>query len=237
MVWDTRRKLSTRDVFLGLKNKKAPGTDQLNAELFKIDPVLAMDTLHPVFHKIWEKAVIPNSWTEGNIIRIPKSGDLTNCNSWRGIALLSIPSEVFCIVLTSRITEVVDKKLRQEQAGFRKGIGCIDHIFVLGNILEQCHEWQRKLLVNFVDFEKAFDSLHRDNLWEMFRNYGIPSKIVQLIKQFYTNFSCTINSEADTSFLVKSGVRQGCAMSSVLFIIAIDWVMRTTLTEGNTGLR
>ena len=60
---------------------------------------------------------------------------------------------------------------------------------------------------------------------------------MQLIKQFYTNFSCTINSEADTSFLVKSGVRQGCAMSSVLFIIAVDWVMRTTLTEGNTGLR
>jgi hypothetical protein len=131
----------------------------------------------------------------------------------------------------------VDKKLRQEQAGFRKGRG-IDHIFVLRNILEQCHEWQRKLLVNFVDFEKAFDSLHRDSLWKILRNYGISSKIVQLIKQFYTNFSCTINSEADTNFLVKSGVRQGCVMSSVLFIIAIDWVMRTTLTEGNnTGLR
>jgi hypothetical protein len=69
------------------------------------------------------------------------------------------------------------------------------------------------------------------------KNYAIPSKIVQLIKQFYTNFSCTINSEADTNFLVKSGVRQGCAMSYVLFIIAIDWVMRTTPTEGNTRLR
>ena len=63
-----------------------------------------------------------------------------------------------------------------------------------------------------------------------FRDYGIPSKIVQLIKQFYTNFSCTINSEADTNFLVKSGVRQGPVMSSVLFIITIDWVMRT---DGN----
>ena len=37
-----------------LKNKKATGTDQLNAELIKIDPVLPADTLHPVFHKIWE---------------------------------------------------------------------------------------------------------------------------------------------------------------------------------------
>jgi hypothetical protein len=64
----------------------------------------------------------------------------------------------------------VDRKLQQEQAGLRKGRCCIDHIFVLKNILEQFHEWQRKLLVNFVDFEKALDSLHRDSLWEMLRN-------------------------------------------------------------------
>ena len=168
------------------------------------------------------KYVIANIWSEGNIIRIPKSGDLTNCNNWREITLLAIPSKVFCIVLISRITESVDKKLRQAQAGFRKGRGCIDHIFVLRNLLEQCHEWQRKLLVNIVDLYKAFDSLHRCSLWEMLRNYGIPNKTVQLIKQLYANFSCTINSEADSSYLVKSGLRQGCAMSSVLFIIAID---------------
>jgi hypothetical protein len=41
-----------------LKNKKAPGTNQLNAELFKIDPVLAADILHPVFHKIWENHLV-----------------------------------------------------------------------------------------------------------------------------------------------------------------------------------
>ena len=128
---DPPSKQEIQKAIKSLKNKKAPGTDQLNAELFKIDPVQAANTLHPVFHKIWEQAVIPNSWSEGNIIKIPKSGDLTNCNNWRGITLLSIPSKVFCIILISRIIESVDKKLRQEQAGFRKGRGCTDHIFVL----------------------------------------------------------------------------------------------------------
>jgi hypothetical protein len=66
----------------------------------------------------------------------------------------------------------------------------------------------------------------RDSLWEILRNYGIPSKIVQLIKQFYTNFSCTINSEADTSFLVKSGVRQGYVMSSEMFRRTNMWSMQ-----------
>jgi hypothetical protein len=74
---DPPSKLEIQKAIKDLKNKKVPGTYQLNAELFKIDSVLAADTLHPVFHKIWEKAVIPNSWSEGNIIRIPKSRDLT----------------------------------------------------------------------------------------------------------------------------------------------------------------
>jgi hypothetical protein len=73
---------------------------------------------------------------------------LTKCKKkWRGITLLFIQSKVFSIVLISRIIEAVDKKLRQQQAGYRKGRGCIDHIFVLRNILEQCHELQRKLPV------------------------------------------------------------------------------------------
>jgi hypothetical protein len=144
---DRPAKLEIQKDIKSLKNKKAPGTDQLNAELFKIDPFLAADTLHPVFHKIWEKAVIPNSWSEGNIIRIPKSGDLTNCNNWRGITLLSIPSKVFCIVLISRIIEAVDKKLRQEQSGFRKGRGCIDNIFVLRNILDSAMSGRENYLL------------------------------------------------------------------------------------------
>ena len=64
IVTDPPSKLEIQKAIKSLKNKKAPGIDQLNAELFKIDPVLAADTLHPVFHKIWGKAVIPNSWSE-----------------------------------------------------------------------------------------------------------------------------------------------------------------------------
>ena len=72
---DRPAKLEIQKAIKSLKNKKAPGIDQLNAELFKIDPVLVADTLHLVFHKIWKKAIMPNSWSEGNIIRIPKSED------------------------------------------------------------------------------------------------------------------------------------------------------------------
>ena len=220
-----------------LKSGKAPGNDQLSAELFKTDPALAADILLPLFHQIWHDEEIPKTWSEGNIIKLPKKGDLTNCNNWRGITLLSIPSKIFCKILINRIRETVDTQLRSEQAGFRKGRSCSDHIFVLRNIIEQCTEWRRKLIINFVDFEKAFDSIHRESLWKILRHYGIPCKIVQLIKAFYTNFKCTVGTSPGTGFEVKSGVRQGCVMSSLLFILSIDWVMRSTMNRNNRGIR
>ena len=57
------------------------------------------------------------------IVRIPKKGDLSLCDNWRGITLISSPSIVFCKVLLNRIDEVIDDKLRDEQAGFRRGRG------------------------------------------------------------------------------------------------------------------
>lgn len=220
-----------------LKNNKAPGKDQLSAELFKTDPSLTADILLPIFHKIWQNNTIPRTWTEGNIIKLPKKGDLSNCNNWRGITLLSIPSKAFSKIIIDRIKTAVDKQLRQEQAGFRKGKSCCDQIFVLRNIIEQCTEWQRQLIINFIDFEKAFDSIHRESLWKILRHYGIPAKIVQLVRMFYTEFKCSVGDSKDISFHVKSGVRQGCVMSSLLFILSIDWVMRSSLSEGNTGIR
>ena len=75
-----------------------------------------------------------------------------------------MPSLIFCKVIIQLITQAVDDILGNEQAGFRKGHGCKDHIFTLRNILEQCTEWNRQLYVNFIDYEKAFDSIHREGL-------------------------------------------------------------------------
>ena len=219
-----------------LKNGKAPGHDNLNAELFKADPELAATILTPLFTKIWEQEEIPTDWSRGVIIKIPKKGSLSDCNNWRGITLLSVPSKIFCKVIIQRITQAVDDLLRNEQSGFRKGRGCTDNIFTLRNILEQCTEWNRELYVNFIDYEKAFDSIHRDSLWQILRAYGIPQRIINIIKCFYSNFTCCIG-QRDLSFEVKTGVRQGCVMSSMLFNIAIDWVLCRTMEDQRRGIR
>ena len=60
---------------------------------------------------------------------------------------------------------------------------------------------------------------------------------MNIIKLFYAEFRSTVGDTADASFLVKSGVRQGCVISSLLFITAIDWLMKRTVQNSNTGIR
>nr|KAG5687784.1 hypothetical protein BaRGS_025678 [Batillaria attramentaria] len=175
-----------------LKNGKAPGADQITAEMLKADPEQTSQQLKRIFDQIWKEE---------------KPG--------------------------------VDHALRKEQAGFRKGRGTVDQIFILRNILEQVNEWNATLYIHFVDFEKAFDSVHRDSLWVIMKNYGIPQKLIQMVKALYENFQCAVIDENETTdpFPVMTGVKQGCCMSGFLFLLVIDWVMRQTVGGERTGIR
>ena len=85
-------------------------------------------------------------------MKVPKKGDLTECDNYRGISLLSVPCKILCRLLIDRVKSEVDEMIRQEQAGFRSGRGTSEQIFSLRNILEQCQEWQAPVFINFVDF-------------------------------------------------------------------------------------
>ena len=84
---------------------------------------------------------------------------MQECKNYRGIALLSLVAKVLHTILLTRLLKVVDEKLREQQAGFRKDRSYTDQIAALRIIIEQSLEWNTSLFLNFVDFEKAFDSL------------------------------------------------------------------------------
>ena len=78
--------------------------------------------------------------------------------------LLSIPGKVYCQIILNRLRDVVDGELREEQAGFRPKRACAEQIFTLRRTIEKCHEFQVALAISFIDFSKAFDSIHRPAL-------------------------------------------------------------------------
>jgi len=96
----------------------------------------------------------------------------------------------FCSVLLNRLQKEVDAVLREEQAGFRTGRNrdyrdVSEQILTLRNIIQQCHKWQKPLHINYIDFKKAFDSIHRDSLWKILELYGIPAKYINIFKALY----------------------------------------------------
>ena len=58
--------------------------------------------------------------------------------------------------------------------------------------MEQSIEWQSSLYVNFIDFEKAFDSISREVLWRLVLHYGLPVKVVTIIRALYEGFSAQV---------------------------------------------
>ncbi|PIO70049.1 hypothetical protein TELCIR_08113, partial [Teladorsagia circumcincta] len=188
-----------------LRTKKAPGLDGIHGELLKEGGRSITEALSKLF---WNQGEVPEDWKKGVIVRLPKKGNLSECGNWRGITLLSVVGKTFCLILLRRLQTAIDGRLREEQAGFRRS--CCEQIFTLRNIFELCVQYRHPLFINFIDFKKAFDSIHRDSLWEILKIYGIPSRFINIFKNLYLNSSCCVrtNDGYTRFFDITTGVRQ-----------------------------
>ncbi|VDP76627.1 unnamed protein product [Schistosoma mattheei] len=119
------------------------------------------------------------------MIKIPEKGNLSKCDNYRGITLLSRPGKVINRVLLNRMKDCIDAQLRDQQARFRKDRSCADQIATLRIIVEQLIEWNSSLYINFIDYEKAFDGVDITTLWKLLRHYSVPQKIVNIIQSSY----------------------------------------------------
>ncbi|VDP44758.1 unnamed protein product, partial [Schistosoma margrebowiei] len=173
------------------------------------------------------------------MIKIPKKGDLSKCDNYKGITLLSIPGKVLNRLLLNRMKNCVDAQLRYQQTRIRKDRSCTDQIGTLRIIVEQSIEWNTSLNINFIDYQKAFDSVDRTTLCKLLRHYGVPPKIVNIIQNSYDGLHCKIvhGGQVTKSFGMKTGVRQSYLLSPFLFLLAIDWIMKTSTCEGKRGIQ
>jgi hypothetical protein len=91
-------------------------------------------------------------------------------------------------------------------------------------IIEQSLEFQSSLYVLFVEYQKAFDSVDRRLIWKALEERGLPNKFIKLIQEGYNQFSYRVlhNGQLATHFETKSGVRQGCLLSPLLFLVVLD---------------
>ena len=224
-----------RNVIKKLKTDKAPGPDSIPPEAIKAD----VETSEMLTNSLSRDA--PEQWKDGHLIKIPKKGNLKECKNHRGIMLLLVPGKVLNRIILDRLTTTLDAELRYQQAGFRKDRSCTDHIATPRIIVEQTLEWFSLLYVNFVDFQKAFDSLDSNQIimetHETLRY--IRETYHHIIQKLYQPLTCQVvpNGFLSKPFSVDTGVRHCFLLSPLLFLMAVDWIMCKTTEAPNLGLQ
>ena len=156
---------------------------------------------------------------------------MTLPTNYRGITLLPIAAKIYNKLLLNRIRAEVDPILRENQNGFRPGCSTLGQILTLRRIIEEITFCNKTAALIFVDFSKAFDSVNRDTMFEILELYGIPVEIIAAIKVLYTNTQATVlTPDGETEpFDILAGILQGDTLAPFLFIIVIDYVMRTSV--------
>jgi len=208
---------------------KSPGHDGISSELLRL-PV-CIQWLHRIILGVWQVGIPPKEWMNAVAIPLYKGkGGASECDNYRGIMLLSVPGKVYARILASRLSIFAECCLSENQNGFRSGRSCMDTIFVLRRLMELSRDQQQQLLIAFIDFSKAYDSVLRGKLWDILKGYGIPDSFIFRVAGLHlsTAVQVRVGGVLGEEFLTRLGLRQGCVLAPVLFNLYLDAVMRKT---------
>ena len=170
---------------------------------------------------------------KGCILPFPKKGDHGLAKNYRGITLTSIAAKIYNTQLRNRIEPKIDNILRKNQNGFRRNRSTTSKILTIRKILEGVRAKNLQATLIFVDFTKAFDSIHRGKMEQILLAYGIPKETVAAITILYRNTKVKVRSpDRDTEYFdIAAGVLQRDTLAPYLFIICLDYVLRTSIDK------
>ena len=146
-----------------MKKGKAVGLDELPVEVWKCMGEMGIKFLTGLFNRLLMGERIPEEWGRSVLIPIYKNkGDAQCCGKYRGIKLMSHTMKVRERIIEARLRDRVE--ISKQQYGFMPGKGTTDVVFALRMLMEKYREGQRELHCVFVDLEKAYDRVPREEL-------------------------------------------------------------------------
>jgi sorting nexin-29 len=148
--------------------------------------------------------------------------------------------EVYTRVIAGRLNTIIDAIIADSQNGFRKGRSCTDSVFTLKMLIDKRHEYNFETLIAFVDYEKAFDRVNRQKLWEILPRNRTPMHIVQVINSLYKETLICVdigNKVGNKRMTTNQGVRQGCSLSTALFNIYLNEMLDEWSRQVSPGIR
>ncbi|KAK3535326.1 hypothetical protein QTP70_007935 [Hemibagrus guttatus] len=220
---DKIRKDEVRKALKRMKSGKAVGPDDIPVEVWKCLGEAAVEFLTSLFNRVLESERMPEECRRSVLMPIFKNkGDVQSCSNYRGIKLMSHTMKLWERVVEARLRKVVE--ICEQQYGFMPRKSTTDAIFALRILMEKYRDGQRELHCVFVDLEKAYDRVPREELWYCMRKSGVVEKYVRVVQDMYersrTVVRCAVGQTEE--FKVEVGLHQGSALSPFLFAIVMD---------------
>ena len=188
-----------------MKSRKASGESGILLRAACCEPDF-MSSFLELVHDVWRTGEVPRDWCDAILVPIPKKGNLSSCDNWRGISLLDVVGKVVARVLQERLQKVAEDELPESQCGFR---------FTVQQLVEKAWEHKSSVYFTFVDLKKAYDSVPRDAMCVALGKLGVPELTVQLIRSFHQDMRARVRLDGVVleEISVQNGLRQGCCMA------------------------
>ncbi len=215
-----------------LKQNKATGPDKIPNEIFS----KASNTTKQIYleniNKILETHNIPNSWQEGEIIRLYKGkGTKGKCSNERGITLANNFGKVFERIINNRITPKIH--MTEAQAGGQKGRATVDHLLRLKDTVKKIKQNGKPAYIAFLDVTKAYDKAWLDAILYVMHKEGTDIGTWKIIKELNSNLKATLKTKYGNTrkITIKDSIRQGGVLSVIQYALLMDEINKEIIKQ------
>ncbi len=218
-----------------MKLNKSPGGDGIPIDFYKeywdVVGELVLDSLNEAY----DHTELSNTQKTAVLTLIHKKGDRRDLGNWRPISLLNGDYKLAAQILANRLQQVLSHIIHSDQAGYVRGRFIGNNIRLIQDIIDIADQQATGGAILFLDFKKAFDSLEKNFLFAVLKKFNFGSSFMQWVKTLYNGANSMIanNGWLSTKFTVERGIRQGCPLSALLFIIAVE-ILATVIRKEET---
>ena len=194
-----------------------------------------LEGVKDLLNQWWKEEDIPTETLKARVVLIYKKGDTSKYENYRPISLLNTIYKIYAGIIQKRLAKTLDGQLSQTQYGFRKDKSTGDAIQLVRRVTEYGQGTYNKLHLVLLDWEKAFDKIDRNKMFEALDRFKVNKKYINIIKSLYkdTQFKVEIEGDSSTWLKQETGIRQGCPLSPYLFIIVMTAMFEDIKEDSN----